>query len=201
MRMTRHLKHFMQSCNTGVALIEFAFVLPLLLIMLIGMIELTNYTIINQKLDKVATSMANFVTQGTTVGVSELNFYAEVVPQIMSPYTFSGTVVFSSVANGIPPNCPPNAICSPPPPCSCISWQHSILGADPSQIGSPGGVATLPSGYTVLSGQNIIVAEAYQHYAPLLSISGNFVPAFTPQTLYKIAIFKPRQGSLNTLGP
>jgi len=189
-------RHFLHACESGVALIEFALVLPILILMLVGMLELTYYSLINQKLDKIANSMADFVTQGSTVSVTDLNTFGQAVPQIMRPYTFTGTIVFSSVAN----------FAVPTAPClitntSCISWQRAILGGSSSQIGSVGGGATLPAGYTVSSGQNVIVAEAYLQYTPILSASSNFIAAFTPQTLYKIAIYKPRQGTLTVLAP
>lgn len=188
-------KRFLHTCESGVALVEFAFVLPLLILMLVGMLEITYYALVNQKLDKVANSMADFVTQGTTVSVGDLNTFGQAVPQIMRPFSFSGTVVFSSVANFTSRN----------GPCrrnrSCVRWQQAILGTDASRIGNVGAIANLPSGYTVLSGQNVIVAEAYLQYSPLLTASSNFIPAFVPQTLYKIAVFKPRQGTLTTLNP
>lgn len=196
MRALRHFQRFLTSCNTGVALIEFAISLPLLLILVIGLIEMTYFTLVNQKLDKLASSMADFATQGQTISVANINAFGLAVPQIMKPFSFNGTVVFSSVAN----------FTTPTAPClitnvSCISWQRAILGSDASRIGGTGGIATIPGGYTVLSAQNIIVAEIIHSYTPLLSISGNFISAFTAQTLYKTAISKPRQGTLTTLLP
>lgn len=193
MSIKRFLLH---SCNSGVALIEFAFALPLLLIMLIGMMELSYYALVIQKLDKVANSMADFVTQGSTVGITDLNTFGQAVPQIMQPFAFNGTVIFSNVSN----------FSVPTAPClttgvSCVKWQYKVLGTDASQVGSVGGLATLPSGYTVLSNQSVIMAEAYLNYSPLLSTSGNFIPAFTAQKLYKVALYKPRQGTLTVLGP
>lgn len=187
---------FLHSCNSGVALIEFAFVLPLIIIMLVGMLELSYYALINQKLDKVANSMADFVTQGTSVSVGDLNTFGQAVPQIMAPYGFTGTVIFSSVAT----------FTSPSPPCtltfvSCVKWQHKILGNANSQIGSVGGAASLPGGYSTLPGQNVIVAEVYYQYNPVLASSQNFVSAFVPQTIRKVAVLKPRQGTLTTLLP
>ena len=184
--------------NAGVAMIEFAIVLPLLLIMLIGLIELTNYILLNQKLDKLASSMADFTTQGTTVSPATLNGFGLAVPQIMKPYTFHGTVIFSSVANV-------TGLTLPVPVCPvvrvpCISWQYKILGGDASHIGTARGPATLPNSYPVQPNQNVIVAEAFLQYTPILSSSSNFLPFFRPQTLYKVSVFKPRQGLLTVLG-
>jgi hypothetical protein len=161
------------------------------------MLEATNYVIYNQKIDKIANSMADFVTQGTTVSRNELDNFAAVASRdIMQPYTFRGTIVFSSVAS----------YASLTPPCAvktnCLNWQYRALGGlgDNSRIGSnTNGTATLPGAYTVTAGQNVIVAEVFDHYQPLLSVSANFLSAFNAQTIYKIAVFKPRLGTLTTL--
>ncbi len=192
------LKHLVRIGNAGVAMIEFAIILPLLLIMLVGLVELTNFILLNQKLDKLASSMADFTTQGTTVSPATLNGFGLAVPQIMKPYTFNGTVIFSSVASV-------TVLTLPIPVCPvinvpCISWQYKILGSDASHIGIAHGPATLPSNYPVQPNQNVIVAEAFLQYSPILSSSGNFLPFFKPQTLYKISVFKPRQGLLTVLG-
>ena len=192
----QRLINFLRASDTGVALIEFAVTLPVLMIMLVGMIELTYYTLVNQKLDKVASSMSDFATQGTSISVGNLNTFALAVPQIMRPFNFNGSVVFSSVAN----------FRNPSPPCltinvSCISWQRSVISSGTSRIGNVGGVATLPGNYTILSGQNIIVAEVFYNYTPLLSTSSNFIAAFSNQQIYKISFHKARQGTLTTLLP
>jgi hypothetical protein len=116
----------------------------------------------------------------------------------MRPFTFDGTVIFSSASSA------KRSASSRSNPCRtdytpCIDWQYSILGSDSSRIGTAGARPTLPNNYPLQRNQNIIIAEAYLHYRPILSISSTFVPAFTPQTIYKVAIFKPRQGTLMTL--
>lgn len=189
------LRRLIRSCQSGVALIEFAVALPFLLIILLGTLELANFTLQNQKIDKVANSMADFVTQGATVGATDLNNFGLAVQQIMRPYNFNGTVVFSSAAN-LNNN---QGSCRRRRPC--ITWQYRVLGSDSSRIGSTGGAPALPGSYNISRGQNVIVAEAFLHYAPVLSVSGNIIPAFAPSTIYKIAVLKPRQGTLTVLGP
>lgn len=173
----------------GVALVEFSVILPFLLILLAGMLELANYTLQHQKIDKVANSMADFVTQGRSVSTTDLNNFGIAVPQIMRPFSFSGTVIFSSASRSTGGGCS----------AGCINWQHRILGSDGSRIGSAGGTPALPGGYVIPAGQDVIIAEAFLHYTPLLNISGSLIPAFTPQVIYKVAMFKPRQGALTVL--
>jgi len=188
---------FLKTCNSGVALLEFAIALPIMLTMLIGMIEATRFTIINQKLDKVANAMADFVTQSITIGVGNLDAFAQAVAPIMQPFAFSGTIVFTSVASFAGPT-PPCAVANTP----CITWQHKELGNSASQVGTNvGGSAVIPNGYTMSAGGNIIIAEAFMTYTPLLNATSTLISAFNAQTLYKVAVYKPRQGSLTTLGP
>ncbi|NBO18659.1 MAG: pilus assembly protein [Proteobacteria bacterium] len=188
----------LRSNQEGVALIEFAIALPVLVILLIGMAETAYYTLHQQKLDKLASAMADFVTQGKTVSVGDLNAFGLTVPQIMRPFNFSGTVIFSS-ASRINRTTGPAACRNRNP---CIDWQYRILGSDSSRIGAPGTAPVLPGGYTLQSNQGVIVAEIFLRYTPLLAISSNFVPTYTAQTMYKAAVYKPRQqGQLTTLLP
>lgn len=184
------------DCASGVALIEFAMALPLLLLLLIGVLELSRFAILQQKLDKLANAMADYVTQGTTVSACDLNSFSEAAQDIMNPFAFDGTIVFSSVA----------FFNTPLPPCegenvACITWQQTPVGSEVSEIGSGSGSnAHLPGGYAVASGQNVIVAETFLNYTPLLpDITGNFISALGPQILYKAAVYKPRQGTLTSL--
>lgn len=180
-------------CHTGVAVIEFAFLLPIFIVLLIGTVELARFALVNQKLDKTATTMADFLTQRSVARFSEMDGFANSAVQIVRPFTFdNGSVIFSAVTfrdTGTPPCAGINV--------SCISWQYRPTGTGNSRLGAIGGNAAFPGGYSVLPGQLAIVAEVTMDYSPMLSITGTIVPALSPQTIYKIAIFKPRQtGSL-----
>ena len=115
----------------------------------------------------------------------------------MKPFSFNGTAVFSSVAyfttattiNGV--NCPANT--------PCITWQHKELGTSASQIGNGAGATANIPNYNMVAGQNVIVAEVFMSYSPMLvGVTDKFIPALAQQTLYKLAVYKPRQGSLTT---
>jgi hypothetical protein len=180
----------LKRCTSGVALVEFALVLPLLILIMLGTIELARYAIIHQKLDKAANAMADFVTQGSSVSIANLQDFASTMGQIMKPYNYSGSVVFSSVG----------FYHVPIPPCagadvSCIAWQYTV-GNGVSHIGTPGGNAMLPGSYTVLENQNAIVGEVFFDYVPILTATPTFIPTLAPHQLYKIAVYKPRQGTL-----
>lgn len=103
--MTRTLRKLFQN-EQAVALIEFALVLPVLLILLFGAIEVSRYMLIVQKVEKTAYSMTNMVAQSlpatTTGGAGQisntsLNGIFNQFYSMMQPYS-RGTV--GAVTNG-----------------------------------------------------------------------------------------------------
>lgn len=183
-------------CERANALVEFALLLPILLPLLLGIIEMARYTILQQKLDKTAFAMADYVTQAGAVHEGDFNGFVRAVPEIMFPYAFDGTVVFSSVEAPAADtaNCPAGA--------PCVAWQRTRLGGNASRIGTQGGLALLPGAYPLATGQDVVVAEVFYNYQPMLiDISQVYVPAFAPHQLYKVAVYKPRQGHLTAVLP
>ncbi len=185
---------------------EFAIVLPVLIMFVLGTLELARFTVINQKVDKAVNSMADFVTQSSNISEANLVSFTQTIPEIMRPFAFNDTVIFSSVktVDGVTQIC---AIGEDTPAPSgdaftnCIGWQRRTQGTDSSRIGAQNSIAILPGGYTLLRGQDVVVAEIYYDYTPMLLNITNFVPAFSSRKVYKIALYKPRQGMLTTLQP
>ncbi len=188
--------HPFLRCDSGVAMIEFAFILPIIVVLLFGVIEMSRYALIHQKLDKTANALADFIGQSdeTVVRRTDLDTYVGAARQIMTPLDFNGTIIFSSVTTYSTPTPPCNT-----PDVSCVVWQYSPLGADLSRIGSVGGEAEIPGSYGVISGQNAIIAEIYGDYEPMLAGTGVIIPSLQPHSIYKVAVYKPRLGSLTVL--
>ncbi|MCE3230943.1 MAG: hypothetical protein K0R52_871, partial [Alphaproteobacteria bacterium] len=65
MKVLRKISHFKRE-STGAALIEFVLVLPLLILISLGIYEGTNYIMVSQKLNEIASSVANWVSTKTT---------------------------------------------------------------------------------------------------------------------------------------
>ena len=78
-----------------------------------------------------------------------------------------------------------------------VNWQRSGAGAlaATSLIGEAGKQATLPSDLTIAAGETIISAEVYYSFTPLFGIG------LAPRTIRKVAYYKPRLGTLDTLTP
>ncbi len=190
--MRKHLtrcKEF-RKAEDGLAYLEFAITAPFLIALLMGAVEITRYILVTQKVEKVAVTIADVVSQGSTISNSDLNNIIVAAAQVMQPYTFSSNayVIISSVKQT-----GTYTVSNPPK----VSWQYKGGGtwAQNSQVGTPGTSATLPSGMTLFDKDNIIVTEVFYNFQPILSTNG----VIGTTSLYKVGIFKPRLGDLSTL--
>jgi Flp pilus assembly protein TadG len=171
----------------GVAYLEFALALPLLMALFMGSVEVTRYIIIAQKVEKSSVTLSDVVAQSETMGVTQLNQLITAIGEVMQPFSFNsnGYVIVTSITKtGI----------NPP----TINWQHHGGGtwSHVSQVGTAAGMtATLPNGLTLNDKDTIIIAEVFYNYQP---IAVNEVIA--GREIYKLAVFKPRLGGLKTLG-
>jgi len=172
-------------CDKGVAATEFALALPFILGLMLGAFELSRYVIVHQKLEKVAYTISDVVSQSDTVTLAQLGQTVLAAATIMQPDEFqpNGVVFISSVYKS-GTNAP------------TVRWQYRGGGAlsRTSRIGVLNGVATLPNGLTLNDKDNIIISEVYYNYGPLLT-GGLFLNEFD---IYKTTIFKPRLGALTT---
>ena len=169
----------------GAILPEFAAAMPVLVLMLLGGMEISRYVLLHQKLDRVAASMGDLVAQAEEITAADLDNLFDAAGFVAAPFTMgaNGIVVISSVGLvGTQPK---------------VSWQRAGGGSlsASSDIGTTGAVATLPDGLSVAAGTTLIVAEVFYAYTPWI-LGGVTAPA----TLYHRAFFRPRFGSLETLG-
>lgn len=187
----------LSTCNRAVAVVEFALIFPVLLVVFLGVIEFTRLALFYQKVDKVVHSMSDFVTQseGSCIGTDEMDVFTQAADQIMEPFEFDGTIIFTSVSASLTPQAP----CTIPNQ-ACISWQYTPIGNEQSKIGKPGDTGehkvAFPGGMTLAVGQNVIISEVTYPYSPLLPITANFIPSLDARDIYRVAVYKPRVGSL-----
>ena len=170
--------------NRGNAVIELALALPVMLMLGFGGFEMTRYILIQQKISKTVSSMSDLVARSPSISNTEVTQMFNAVPHLMAPYytPADAVVIISSVANyGSGP---------------VITWQRSGGGtkATLSAIGTQGGAATLPAGFTLNTNENTIVAEIYYDYDPV--VAPNILAA---STLYKARFNMPRLGRLDTI--
>jgi hypothetical protein len=182
--LPRPLRRLASECG-GAAVVEFALMLPFLITLFAGGFELTRFILLNHKLEKAAYTVSDVVTQQTSVTNAQLEQVMIAATEILKPYELgnNGVIVLSSVYR--------ENLNNPPK----VSWQFrgGGKGTFSSKIGTVGQVATLPDNLQLNSKDNIIVAEVFYNFTPML-IGDEVGKA----DLYKFAIFKPRLGALTT---
>ena len=189
--MTRrnHPRNLLRG-EEGVTAMEFVMVLPFLLFLLMGGIELATYVLLHNKLGRVAATTADLTTRTPEVTEQDLQQILGASSTVALPYQLDvqGAVVISSITAD------PDPDASPP---VSVSWQRNIAGAGvafDSQIGAEGQEAALPDGFSLRPTQNAIIVEIFYDYEPMW-----FGQVTGPQQIYYRAVNFPRNGPLSAI--
>ena len=175
----------LRASEKGGVLIEAGLAIPILIVLLLAGFEISRLTLLNQKLDRAASSMADLVSQSKDLTAAQLTDMFSAIQHVMEPFDVggSGKVIVSSIG----------AVGANP---TTIFWQRTGSGsiAATSQIGAEGATPTLPAGMTIVSGEGLIVAEIFYDYTPFV-----FWDIVSVSQLYHRAFFRPRFGGLDVL--
>ena len=145
----RRLLTFRSDRRASVS-VELALTLPMLTALLMGGVEITNYVLVHQKVERTSATIADLVAQSARMTKSEMASLFAATGYVMKPLQLGtdGNVVVSSITGS--------------KDAPIISWQEpSRLGGNPSRFGKEGGQATLPAGLTLRDGENIIAGEVF----------------------------------------
>ena len=169
----------------GGVLVELALALPVLTVIVMGCYDATRFVLINQKLDRAASTMADLVSRPASISTAEVNLLFSAADEVVFPFNLNsnGRVIVSSVSR---------AVGGQP----VVDWQlfdDSSLSVT-STLGTAGGAATMPAGFTVREGESLIVSEVYYSFNP--QFLDQFIAA---STLAQRAYRRPRLGSLSGL--
>ena len=77
--------------NGGLAAVEFAYIVPLMLLLLFGMIDTSSGVAIDRKVTLTARSLSDLVSQGTNVSQVDLKNFFGLGGAIMAPYGVTST--------------------------------------------------------------------------------------------------------------
>lgn len=202
---TGFFSHLIKLCKNeaGLAYIEFAIVLPVLLMLFLGGVEITRYVLIIQKLEKTVSTVANVVTQ-TNPSTSQLTDaimqdLMNSVQDMMSPYgsTSNMRVIVTDVVDRT--NAQSTSTAAP-----TVNWQfcgggtltnQSKLGTTVNRNANLTNLG-LPSSYAMSAGEEVVIAEVYFNFQPITNqnILGNVLQ-------YRTAVYMPRLGALSSYVP
>lgn len=73
-------------CARGIAAIEFAFIAPVMLLMLLGTVEVTRAIAIDRRLSVVTATVADLVSREEQLTVPDITAIYDIVAQVMSPF-------------------------------------------------------------------------------------------------------------------
>jgi Flp pilus assembly protein TadG len=170
----------------GVSAMEFALILPILAGLAAGTIEYGRMILLSQKLQNGTFILADLAARDKTLTEEQLDSIFLAINNIIQPFAFEeeGAAIVSGIeiaANGNP----------------IINWQRAGFGglASDSEIGSVGGVATLPAELTFTPGETLIVSEVFYDFQPIFGLTAG------PAVLRKVAYVKPRIGTLSSIAP
>lgn len=159
-------------CRRAVAASEFALVLPAMVLVLAGTVELGNALLLDRKVSRAAHIAADLVAQSRQVSTGELNDVFEAVENILQPFPASMQITLTSI------------YFDPSTEQVRVTWSQSRNGVARAQ----GSLYTLPETGMLAEGESVILAEISYDYSPLFAdlIMGEI-------TLSDQAYLKPRR--------
>lgn len=172
--------------DKGVAAVEFALILPVMLLVYLGTLEASTLITMDRKVQSVAGAVGDLVARADeTISASQLQDYFRAASGIMTPY--SPTDVLQVVT----------AVDVAADGTTTVVWTRQYLNGvysatTPHTVGDE---YPLPAEMVAISlDRMVIAAEASYSYTPLLGIIIN-----QPIDLYRSSFFVPRFGEDITL--
>lgn len=178
------LRRYLAATRGSVAA-EIAVAISALVILMLGGVELGQFVLLHQKMQRAATTVADLVSQERTLVLADVEALLDAAPHVMRPHALAdnGVVLVSSVTADTSGT-------------ARVDWQVVGPGTLPatSDVGVSGGLAVLPAGLTLGANETLIVAEVRYRYTPwYLSVLGGSEP------LYHRAFFRPRTAAVTSL--
>lgn len=151
----RRVRAFVRD-QRGIAAAEFAVLASVLTVALLGGTELSRYTLMHQKMDRVSSSVSNWVAQSSTMTTTDFDNMFAAANHVAKPFALDGAngkVIISFIVAETNSN-------------YRITWQKSGTGtiSQGSKLGNEGGLATMPEGVTMKQGDTIVAVEVFALY-------------------------------------
>ena len=144
-----------RSDKRGVAAIEFAMVVPLMVMMFVGAVEFSQAITVDRRVSQVASSTADLVARSKSLTSSEMSGIMDIIDELVKPYDH--TLLKLTVLNVI---AAPDDVNN-----TTVCWSYSHNGGTGSY--PKDSTYTLPTG-VVEAGDSVIVTEVEYNYTPLI---------------------------------
>lgn len=165
----------------GVSAVEFALILPLMLMIYAGCSEVTTALIIDRKVSRAASTISDLVAQQTSVSTTLMNGIFDATAAIMEPYDASVAKVVVVVVNVTSSG-------------QTVAWSKARYDtAATANVAPPAGLV-VPSDIASVGSEVVVGRVSYAYNSPfagiLQSVTGNSV-----YNLSHVFYLKPRQGT------
>jgi Flp pilus assembly protein TadG len=158
----------------AVSAVEFALILPLILLAYVGVVEVSNLLTVMRRVETVASTAADLTTQVKQVSDSDLSDIVAASTSILTPYpTGPLKLVLTSVVADGNNN-------------TTVKWSYSSSGS--GRVA--GSSYTAPAG-TTQANSSVIIAEVTYAFTPLLNLPQIFSPGSL--TLQRTFYARPRR--------
>ncbi|MGJ4901443.1 TadE/TadG family type IV pilus assembly protein [Bradyrhizobium sp. HKCCYLRH2060] len=178
LRLWRRIDAFAADCR-GVAATEFAFIVPLMLVMFFGTVEFCSAIAVDRKVTLMARTLSDLTSQSTTVGDSDMSNFFAASTGIMYPY--STTPVNATITE---------LYVDPTTMQATVKWSK---GSTPRTVGMTVGVPA----ELLVSGTYLIFSEVNYQYVPTIG----YVMGKTGVNLSDVAYTRPRQSTCVMYSP
>ena len=166
------VRHILRD-ERGTAVVEFAFLLPIMVVLFVGVVELTNVLRLDRKVVDAAQTVADLVTQRSEVNDAQLNDILRAAELIFDPFpTAPHSVGIVGVAYDSDTGNP------------TLDWSRSKNG------GSVPDALTLAAGLGS-PGEGVVIVRVTYNYTPVFF---DFVMNST--SIEETAILRPRRSSI-----
>jgi Flp pilus assembly protein TadG len=95
-RLRRLVRRFGRNTR-GLAAVEFAFILPMMLVMVFGTIEISSGVAIDRKVTLTARTLSDLVSQGTNVSDTDIANFFKLGSAIMTPYAVTSATMTQKI--------------------------------------------------------------------------------------------------------
>lgn len=177
MKFLNTIKRF-KTESTGASMVEFVLVLPLLMTLSLGIYETTNYILISQRMNEIASGIANWVSSKTTAAqITDAFIGANLIGAEYNFSTKGGVVVTGIQQVGHPTT-------------NQVAWQMASPGGV-SSIHTDGSGNVTSSPFTIANEPQMVVVEVTYQYTPTFSY---FLSVFPSVQLLRVGQMVARSG-------
>ena len=172
-RLRRLLRNGVADCR-GLAATEFAFIVPLMLVLFFGTVEFSSGIAVNRKVTLMAKTLSDLTSQAKTVGDSDITNFFAAATGIMYPY--STTPVKATISE---------LHVDPKTLKARVQWSKGSVPRQPGDI-----VPDVPAALLV-SDSYLIFSEVNYQYVPAVG----YVMAKSGVNLHDVGYTRPRQST------